>query len=330
MRKRGGPRRMQDVAASSTQPNALTPERNTAVPTALLVFGDVLPSQLHEALLRLFRNRPELAPELLRDALNVPLPPYTEARVESAELTDIEPAEYRADLVVLLCDGKPVLGIIVEVQLSADDDKGYTWPVYTTGLRARIRSPVSLLVVTPHELVARWACRPIELGGGNRFVPLVLGPSGVPMITDEDVAKRDPELAVLSAMAHGRDTDRETVLRIATAALGASVALDIERSKLYVDLVFASLSDAAREALQAMDPAKYEYQSEFAQRFFSEGRAEGEARGKAQLLLKLLTLRFGPLPDAAHARVNTAPEAELEVFAERVLTAPTLDDVLRA
>lgn len=58
-----------------------------------------MPSQLHEALLLLFRNRPALAPELLRDALHVELPQYTEARIDSADLTDIQPAEYRADLV---------------------------------------------------------------------------------------------------------------------------------------------------------------------------------------------------------------------------------------
>ena len=68
-----------------------------------------MPSFLHEALLMLFRNRPALAPELLRDALHVELPDYTEVRVDSADLTDIEPAEYRADLVILLSHGSPVL-----------------------------------------------------------------------------------------------------------------------------------------------------------------------------------------------------------------------------
>jgi hypothetical protein len=55
-----------------------------------------MPSIQHEALLQLFRNRPSLAAELLRDALHRPLPTFSEARVESAELTDIQPAEYRA------------------------------------------------------------------------------------------------------------------------------------------------------------------------------------------------------------------------------------------
>jgi hypothetical protein len=77
-----------------------------------------VPSQLHEALLLLFRNRPTLAPELLRDALRVALPPYTEVRIDSAELTDIQPAEYRADLVVQLLKGVPVLGIVVDATVA--------------------------------------------------------------------------------------------------------------------------------------------------------------------------------------------------------------------
>ncbi len=101
-----------------------------------------MPSQLHEVLLLLFRNRPSLAPELLRDALGVALPEYSEARVDSADLTQVQPAEYRAGLVVLLLHGEPVLGIVVEAQLAPDVRKGYVWPVYATNLRARLECPV--------------------------------------------------------------------------------------------------------------------------------------------------------------------------------------------
>src|ERR1700722_8954802 len=82
-----------------------------------------MPSHLHEALLLLFRYRQVLAPELLRDALHVELPDYTEVRIDSADLTDIQPAEYRADLVILLLHGSPVLGIVLELQLPSIDQR---------------------------------------------------------------------------------------------------------------------------------------------------------------------------------------------------------------
>lgn len=50
--------------------------------------------------------------------------------------------------------------------------------------------------------------------------------------------------------------------------------------------------------------------------------------GKAELLLKLLALRFGPTSATTQARVEHATLDELDTWAERVLTASTLDDVL--
>jgi len=288
-----------------------------------------MPSHLHEALLLLFRNRPKLAPELLRDVLRVELPRHTEARIDSADLTDIQPAEYRADLVVLLLDGKPVMGIIVEVQLSPDDRKHFVWPAYVTNLRARLKCPVCLLVVTADESVARWASSPIDLGADSRFIPLVLRPSGVPEVTDEFTAREDPELAVLSAMAHGQDADSAKSAQIAVAAHLASVGLDDDRARLYFDLVLSSLSEAARRALHAMDPAKYEYRSDFARRYVAEGIDQGNAQGRAALVTRLLTLRFGPLPEDVQSGIAAASIEELDAIGERLLTAQTLQEAVR-
>jgi hypothetical protein len=283
-----------------------------------------MPSQLHEVLLQLFRNRPLLAPELLRDALHVELPRFTEARLDSADLTDVQPAEYRADMVVLLLDGKPVLGIVVEVQLSPDNSKRFVWPVYAATRRARWKCAVCVLVVTVDEAVARWAAKPIEMGNGSRFVPLVLRPSGVPEVTDEARARFDPELAVLSAMAHGKDEDTRKSAQIALAARAAVLDLDHDRSKLYFDLVFKHLSEAAQRALQAMDLRNYEYQSDFARRYV----AEGLTKGRADLVTKLLVWRFGPLTEHAQTRIAQASIAELDEIAVRLLTAQTLDQAL--
>jgi hypothetical protein len=283
-----------------------------------------MPSQLHEVLLLLFRNRPSLAPELLRDALHVDLPEYTEARIDSADLTNVQPAEYRADLVVLLWKGEPVLGIVVEVQLSPDERKFFVWPVYVVNLRARLKCPVCLLVVTANEATARWACQAIDLGGANRFTPLVLGPSGIPEVVDAEQALADPELAVLSAIAYGKDADTQKSVQIALAAQLASRGLDEDRSKLYVDLVFNALSEAARRAFQAMNSAKFEYESSFGCSFFEEGRQEGTRT----LVIKQLTQRFGNLTEAVRTRLTEASVEELDAIGERLLTAPTLEEAL--
>lgn len=61
----------------------------------------------------------------------------------------------------------------------------------------------------------------------------------------------------------------------------------------------------------------------------AEGEARGEARGRAEALMQLLNLKFGPLPEAARGVVHTAPIEQLETWTARVLTADTLDHVLR-
>ena len=283
-----------------------------------------MPSGPHEWLVELFRNRPSLAPELLRDALHVQLPKFTEVQIDSAELNDVQPTEYRADLVMRLRDGSSVRGIVVEVQLSRDGRKRFVWPVYVATLRARLKCPVCLLVVAVNEEVARWAARPSDIGCGNKFVPLVLGPSGVPAVTDEAQAQLHPELAILSAIAHGKDADANKAAQIALNARNAVRGLDDDRFPIYLDLIDHSLSEDAQRALQAMDPRKYEYQSEFARRHLAQGRAEG----KVALIRRLLTLRFGTLTSQVEGRLTEASIAELDEIGERLLTAQSLDEAI--
>jgi hypothetical protein len=52
-----------------------------------------MPSMAHEILVDLFKNRPSLAAESLVEVLGLSLPAYTEARIASAYLTEIQPAE---------------------------------------------------------------------------------------------------------------------------------------------------------------------------------------------------------------------------------------------
>jgi hypothetical protein len=59
-------------------------------------------------------------------------------------------------------------------------------------------------------------------------------------------------------------------------------------------------------------------------------RAEGRAEGRAELVLKLLTLRFGPLTEATVACVRAASIEQLDGYAEGVLTAQSLEQVFSA
>ena len=59
-----------------------------------------------------------------------------------------------------------------------------------------------------------------------------------------------------------------------------------------------------------------------------QGRTEGRTEGEAGIVLRLLELRFGVLPDAVRDRVLAASAAELEAWAEAVLVAASLDEVL--
>jgi hypothetical protein len=288
-----------------------------------------MPSYLHDSLLHLFRNSSGSAADLLRK-LDVQLPEYDEIRADSSDLNDLRPAEYRADLVLLLMHGsQKMLGVIVEVQLGRDKDKSYVWPAYIANLRARHRCPVCLLVITIEDAVARWAGRSIDVGPGTQCKPWVIGPSNTPAITALQDAQENVELAVLSAIEHGQSPDSLLAARIATAAILASAAIDVERSRLYLDLIQISLSKNIPEAFEtAMNSLGYEYQGDFARRYYGQGKAEGKAEGRIEIILELLALRFGPLTEATQARVRGAQDVQLNAVAERMLTAKTLEEAL--
>ncbi len=59
----------------------------------------------------------------------------------------------------------------------------------------------------------------------------------------------------------------------------------------------------------------------------ARGRLVGKTEGEARLLLKQLGLRFSDPSEAVRTRVETATPEQLDLWAERVLTAKTLDEV---
>jgi hypothetical protein len=294
-----------------------------------------MPSMHHEILVDLFKNRPSLAAEILVEVLGVSLPPYAQARLASIDLNEIQPAEYRADAVVVLLDGDaPIRVIIVEVQLAPDPRKRFSWPAYVTLSRAIHGCPADLLVIAPEPGVAGWCSEPIQIGvPGFVLRPPVLHRTAVPVVSDVEEAVRRPELGVLSAMAHG---NTEQAAAIATAMLPAFQELDEARAKLYFDLVYNSLNETARRALEAKMKG-YEYQSDFAKKYVAEGRAEGRVEGRvegraeeaARSLLTVLRVRGIAMPDAVRERILNEKDPErLERWLERAVVASSITEVI--
>lgn len=60
----------------------------------------------------------------------------------------------------------------------------------------------------------------------------------------------------------------------------------------------------------------------------AEGLTEGETMGRADALLDLLALKFGPLGSDVIDRVHAAPLDRITAWTRRILTAETLGDVL--
>lgn len=279
-------------------------------------------SSLHEALVEPFRQQPGLAAELLTGPLKIEVPEFQQARLDSGELTEATPTEYRADAVVVLAkDDTPVLGVVVEAQVRPNDDKQWTWPQYLISFRSRIRCPTILLVICPDASTARRCAAPIPLGHpGLVLQPLVIGPDRVPVVTDPARASHNPALAVLSAIAHGDHPERDRILHALM-----SVLVDDDLHERYADLVLANLPDAARHHLEKlMTTGTYEYQSDFARRYFSKGKAEGEAKA----LLALLDARGIEITDEARTRITECTDVDqLETWVRRAATIDSINDL---
>lgn len=211
-----------------------------------------MPSLLHEGLLLLIRDQPELVATLLRTLLGVEVPRFTEARMAETALHELVPVEYFADAVVLLqLAERPVYGVIIEAQLQPDPRKLYTWPMYAVAARARYECPFAVIVATPDPRTARWAARPIELGNGVPYRVHVVGPESIPVVTEVERARREPSLVMLSVMAHG-EGDAETAVAIARAAMVAIEDLPEDQRLLYSAIVESALGEAARKAFEML------------------------------------------------------------------------------
>ncbi|MGH3612156.1 MAG: hypothetical protein ACRDRK_05995 [Pseudonocardia sp.] len=95
--------------------------------------------------------------------------------------------------------------------------------------------------------------------------------------------------------------------------------------------VLAALPDAAQRYLEGLvATGTYEYQSDFARRYFSRGKAEGEAKGKAEgeakAVLAVLDARGIDVP--ARARIAECSDIDqLDTWERRAVTVDSVHDL---
>jgi len=144
----------------------------------------------------------------------------------------------------------------------------------------------------------------------------------VPLPPYDQVRFESAELAVMSAMAHGKG---EHALQVALAALEAARALDDERARLHADLAVSWLGKAARRALEdMMETGSYQYQSDFARRYVAQGRAEG----RAEAVLTVLRARQLEVSPEAQQRIAACTDlAQLDDWTRRAITVQAVEEL---
>jgi hypothetical protein len=251
---------------------------------------------------KLDHGSPTLAPNVLRDTLKVPLPDFTEARIESGDLTEVVPRELRADEVIGLYSGAArVMSIVVEAQLKLPNMKKLrAWVGYVAGSFARDRYQVCLLVVTTKPAVTARCAEPIVIGPRSSISPFVLGPGSVGI-----------DRACSSAVIGRAEGKAEDVLEVLEAR-GLAIPDDV-RQRVMASTNLAELRRWLRRAVVVSSAGEIFGKAPYASRpsaptcirtclpFARTLAGEPQARGfQAQSPPRLL--RLGLVPEQLHER----------------------------
>lgn len=254
-------------------------------------------------------------------------------------------------------DGEPKAVLVVEVQRREDSEARNRWPgkVSTAYERyARYACDVFLLVICPDSRVADWAASPIVIGDvdgpGMVLRTVVVPPDGIPRLTDVDLARSQPELAVLSVLGHGADPEiGPAINRAVGEALGSdrSPTHDLapeEKAKyaeylgFLIDATPTVVAEQLKEILVKLDLRKSEGWRTFepfikAQREAEregeiKGEARGTVRGEVRSLLVVLRKRGITLDLQQEQRVWECEDpSQLEKWLERAARAESASDV---
>ncbi|MEU6715195.1 hypothetical protein ABZ897_27330 [Nonomuraea sp. NPDC046802] len=281
-------------------------------------------SPRHDTLIKLFHDRPKLAVEILRDLMGVELPATPLIRVENSTFNTRPSDDIEPDVPIVLGPPQsPAHAVIVEIQQDKSKDPQQL-ARYAAASWLMLRCNVTVLVICPDRAVADHYTQPIDSGlDGYRLQARVLGPDGIPVITDAEEALAHLDLSAMSVMVHGRD---RTVIEAFATALAKS---DNDHAVQYHEYAYSMASPEIRHLMEEiMTSTDWPVYSPMAREHFGRGRTEGKAEEAARMVLLVLSARGLDVPDDARARITTCTDlTQLETWATRAATANTLQDL---
>jgi hypothetical protein len=276
-----------------------------------------MPSAWHDSVTELFRQTPDLAVEILRDLMGVPLPAVIGARVEPPGFNDRPSTDFDADVVIVAGPRHdPVHGIIVEAQQGRRPEKLDAIARYAAALWLMLRCPVDVLVICPDAETATWYGRPITTTlTGYMPCPRALHPDLVPAITDASQVTADPGMGALSVAFHGE------VAEVRAAFVAGLTPLKSEGTQYY-EYGYCLSPTVVRKLLEELVAStSWPVYSPFAKEHFGRGLAEGEAKGEADAVLLVLEARGLDITDAQRDRITGCTDLDqLRTWVRRAAT----------
>jgi predicted transposase YdaD len=95
----------------------------------------------------------------------------------------------------------------------------------------------------------------------------------------------------------------------------------------YIELVSETPASELRDLAASLGPDAEEAYVTTAEMLRAEGEARGRAEERAEALVEVLTVKFGPLPESVPKTVRAASIDQMRAWTARAVTAETLDQV---
>ena len=283
-----------------------------------------MPSSRHEAIIDLLREQPQVLRRALQGVLEFG-GDVVSIDDKSESFGTSQGAVRAADLVLRFSDGTyDTLSVVVEVQLDIKPGKLRSWPLYATAQRARLGVPAVVVVITPSRAVAKWAAEPIDLGAGNQFRVLVLGPEQLPAFSSAEEAAGSIAFALLWALAQ-REKDAETAAKAAYLVTLAARSLQDQLFVACYNAVRERLNEAALsqlEKLMQIDPQN------LATEFSRKHVTTGLVREAVQAVFDIVETRGFVVPEDMRKRIQDTQDLELlRDWRRRAITIEHIDEL---